>query len=175
MVRMRVSLWYIKTTLMKTIKNITLILILIIGIFSFKNPESNSKIVSLNEIAVKEILSKESAGNRPSTEFMFYVETEVVQKNRGYSIIDASIYIFERSSGKFKILANNNVVVPYHKEAVLEYEVRIVDYDKTLENGDKIIINEGNSTYNFSDLMENHNIYRSYVDARNKLLKENLK
>lgn len=159
---------------MKRLKKVLLFFVLIIGVFSFTTPERDSNKLNLDSIDVNELLSMEASRCRPSSEFMFYVDTETLKKSRGYSTIKADIFIYERATGKFNLLSNNSIIVPNHKEAILDYEIRMHHFDKTLENGDKVLDNKTVSTYNFNELIEHKTIYHSYLISRSKLSKNSL-
>lgn len=159
-----------KTFTMKPLQRIILLFILIIGVFSFTVPENN---LNLNRIDVMELLSIEASRSRPSSEFMFYVETEIIKKSRGSSTILASIFIYERATGRYKSLTNNSIVVPHHREAILDYDVRMKDFRNILENGDMVLESSMNSSFDFNKLIEHKTIYKSYLASRNKLLKVN--
>jgi hypothetical protein len=77
---------------------------------------------------------------RSSSDFLFYVETKLVKKSRGFNIINASIFILSRVSGKSNLLANENIMITFHKEIILKCDSEASYSEKiVLTNGDKII------------------------------------
>lgn len=159
---------------MNFIKKTSVLFIVLISIFSFtkiENTKLKSKI-NLEELNIIKLLSDQEFQCRPSSEIMFYVDTELVKKSRGYSTINAKIYILDRFSGKTNLLANENINVLSHKESVINYDFTQSDCKKVvLANGDKTLGINNNSPYCFSDLIKYKNIYNSYTRSSNKLLK----
>jgi hypothetical protein len=158
---------------MKILKKTTAIALLLIGIFSFSKVENTTPKSSLNleEINVIQTLSSQEMECRPSSELLFYVETKLVKKSRGSSTINASIYVLNRVSGQSNLLANENIVVPFHKDAVLHYDTLPSGCEKIeLTNGDKIIGSNTQTPYCFNELINYEAIYNSYNRATNKLL-----
>lgn len=161
---------------MKRIKKIAALMIILIGIFSFvkfdyKNVESN---VDLKEVDVLELLAKQELGCRPSNEVMFYVDAEIIKKHRGFSEINAKVYVVDRVSGASNLLSSEHILLPYYKDTVLGNPIKIAD-DKWIEikNGDKIITKNSDSSYSFNELIKYETVYNSYIRATNKLLKIN--
>lgn len=157
---------------MKIIKKTIFIALVSLIIFSFKKvEETRLNILSIN---VAKLLIKQKFDCRPSSKFMFYVDTDIVKKSRGYSTIKASIYIYERATGKSGLLASENIMSPIQRDAILEYTKVSTNHcgNKTLSNGDKIIGNMNRTEYCFSELMSYKTIYNSYIKSRNKLLNE---
>ncbi len=159
---------------MKSIKKIAVLVILLIGIFSFAKLESKivkSK-VNLEEVDVVTLLSKQELGCRPYNEVMFYVDTEIIKKHRGFSEINAKVYIVDRVSGAKSVLSSGHILLPYYKDTVLGSHVEITNGKWTaLKNGDKIIKSANSSAYDFDELMKYEVVYDSYIRATNKLLK----
>ena len=159
---------------MNFFKKATILVAFSITIFSFVSKESNSAEIKLNleEINVIDILSNQKYECRPSSEFMFYVETNLVKKHRGANTINASIFILERGTGCFRLLANENILAPLYKDAIsLEYSTLINDSERSmLNNGDKIIGSTINAPYCFNELVEFEVIYRSYIKSKKRLL-----
>lgn len=161
---------------MKRIKKIATLLIILIGIFSFvkfdhENVVSN---VNLNEVDVLELLAKEELGCRPSSEVMFYVDTEIIKKHRGFSEINAKVYIVDRVSGASNLLSSEHILLPYYKDTVLGNHEKIADGKWVeIKNGDKIITNNNKTSYSFTELLKYESVYNSYIRSTNKLLKIN--
>ncbi|MFT6698991.1 MAG: hypothetical protein ACJAVD_000478 [Porticoccaceae bacterium] len=159
---------------MSFLKKITALVVFSITIFSFVKKESNSPEIKLNleEINVITILSKQKYECRPSSKFMFYVETNLLKKSRGSNTINASIFVLDRATGYASLLANENILVPLYKEVIsVEYSSLISDREKgVLNNGDKIIGSSKNTLYCFNELIKFGVISRSYTKSRNRLL-----
>jgi hypothetical protein len=158
---------------MKTLKSISALLILLIGIFSFTSFEKSTPISNLNldEVDVIQMLSEQEYECRPSSEVMFFVETGLVKKSRGSSTINTSVYVLDRVSGKSKLLANENIIVPTHKDTFLHYDTAISNCEKIeLSNGDKTLGSNINAPYCFNELIKYKTIYKSFVRYYNKLL-----
>jgi hypothetical protein len=159
---------------MSFLKKITALVVFSITIFSFVKKESNSPEIKLNleEINVITILSKQKYECRPSSKFMFYVETNLLKKSRGSNTINASIFVLDRTTGYASLLANENILVPLYKEVIsVEYSSLISDREKgVLNNGDKIIGSSKNTPYCFNELIKFGVISRSYTKSRNRLL-----
>jgi hypothetical protein len=157
---------------MKPLKNIAFIAILLIGIFSFSKSEKPETTLNIDNINVLEILSEQNLTCRPNSDFLFYVESSLVKKSRGFNTVNARVYIVDRSTGKHNLLASENVAVPFHKDMIaLDYETTTRECEvTTLENGDKIVGNANSSNYCFSELMKNEIVYNSYLNSTNKLL-----
>ncbi|WP_405565825.1 hypothetical protein [Polaribacter sp. Asnod6-C07] len=159
---------------MKSIKKITVITLILVGVLSFSKFENQPRKSSLNltEVNVEDLLSKEELGWRPSSKVMFYVDTEIVKKSRGFSEIKANVYVLDRISGATNLLTSNNILLPYYKGSVIRHQVNNANLLE-LKNGDKIIANNINSTYSLNDLMKYRTIYESYIRSTNKLLNIN--
>ncbi|SDS17476.1 hypothetical protein SAMN05216503_2214 [Polaribacter sp. KT25b] len=158
---------------MKILKTISAVALLLIGVFSFSKAEKTTPKSSLNleEVNITQILSSEEKGCRPSSEVFFYVDTKLVKKSRGCTTINASIYVLDRVSGQSNLLANENIVVPSYKDAVLHYDTIPSTCNKIeLTNGDKIVGSEIQTPYCFNELIQYKTIYKSYNNATNKLL-----
>ena len=158
---------------MKNLKKIAVLALLLIGIFSFSKVEKIAPKTSLNleQINIIKILSSQDLECRPSSDFLFYVETKLVKKSRGYSTINASIFVLDRVSGNSNLLANENIMVPFHKETVLKYDSEVSDSKNiVLSNGDKIIGSDAHTPYSFNELIKYEIINNSYNRATNQLL-----
>jgi hypothetical protein len=158
---------------MKTIKKITALFVLLVGIFSFTRIESNpaKNSVNLNQIDVIETLNNEYFECRPSSKIMFYVESTVLKKYRGYNVVKADVKLLDRISGKSRLLASKNVVIPFSKDAILEIvEINDTSNNIILKNGDTLLNAEKTNDYHFNDLVQYSSIYNSYINSTNKLL-----
>lgn len=124
------------------------------------------------EIDVIDVLVKQKYECRPNAEFMFYVETEIVKKMRGANIINASIYVLNRTTSKSTLLASENIFCVNYKDAVfLEQNVFKKDNESfVLGNGDRAIRSYKNTPYCFNQLIKFHTIFNSYTQSRNNLL-----
>tara|TARA_R110002126_G_scaffold277373_1_gene423162 strand:+ start:140 stop:610 length:471 start_codon:yes stop_codon:yes gene_type:complete len=152
---------------MKYIKKYSLLAVLAIIILSFSKIKNTAKInLSETNSEILEFLSIQQFECRPSSKFKFYVDTKILKKSRGFSTIQAKIYIVENKSGKSNLLATENIIAPIQKDIVLAYNEVIQTDLKLLENGDKIL----NYKTNFSELLGFSTIYDSYLTSRNKLL-----
>jgi hypothetical protein len=162
---------------MKSLNKVLAIAVLLTGIFSFStksfstkdktNPESH---LNLEEINIFEMLSKQQFECRPSLEFMFYVETNLVKRMRGANEINAKVYFFDKLSGKKRLLANEIVQINAFKGAIVNHTSENVFKPIRLKNGDKIIGTATKAPYSFSELMQFESIYNSYINATNILL-----
>lgn len=158
---------------MNTLKKSTIILIFLIGTLSFskKDNEVYNFGLNLKDINVEKILSDSESECRPSSELTFYVESKLVKKYRGYKTIDASIFILDKASGEFNLLANESIIVPFHKDALLDYDIKINKKgSKELINGDKLIGSNSLTPFRFDELIKYDVIYNSYLRSTNKLL-----
>lgn len=159
---------------MKNFKKILVLLILLIGIFSFSKPTNIVPKISVTEFSEIEAVLNNKFECRPSTKMMFYVETSLVKKSRGYNTVNATVYVLDRVSGQSKVLTSENIIIPFHKDAFLQFDKEIADTKKiVLENGDQILDNNSFAPYTFNELIKYDVIYNSYLKATNKLLKIN--
>jgi hypothetical protein len=161
---------------MKTIKKLSALLILLIGIFSFTSFEINTPISNLNldDVNIIQVLSEQEYECRPSSEIMFFVESSLVKKSRGSSTINTSVYILDRVSGESKLLANENILIPTFKDAILHSDTVVSNCEKIeLMNGDKTLGSNSIAPYCFNDLIKYKTIFKSYVRSSNKLLNIN--
>jgi hypothetical protein len=158
---------------MKFIKKIVFITLVLVTILSFTKVEKDVEALSLNDIDAMSILSRQELGARPSSKFTFYVDTDLVKKARGYSLLKSSIYIYERTTGKYNLLATKQIISPIHKETFLDYEIAKYNSNtKLLKNGDKILSDKEKSQYSFNELIDFRVIYNSYLVSKNKLIKK---
>lgn len=160
---------------MKPLKKFMALAVLLIGIFSFNKKENKSVETALNldGINVVEMLSKQHFECRPTSDFMFYVETSLVKKIRGANNINAKVFILDKITGKKNLLAQENIQVKKYEDSI-----EIEDFDSEnafksliLENGDKIIGSSEKAPFAFDELVKYESIYNGYINATNKLLK----
>lgn len=161
---------------MKNISKIISVCLILVGVFSFSKTEETFPKLELSEFNMIKKVLNEKKECRPSSEFMFYVETELIKKYRGYNKVKANIYVLNRDSGLSSLLASKNVAIPNYKGSVLIFDHQ-TNKTKNVEllNGDKIIGKHVTEQYNFNELMKNKIIYSSYVRSANKLLLQNRK
>lgn len=159
---------------MNSLKKILTFALLFVVLFSFiKKDENDSEFkLDLTNIDVIETLSIQKNECRPSSNLMFYVETNLVKKARGSNTICAKVFVLDRVSGLSNLIANENILVPKFKDAIsLKHEVIESNCSKiSLESGDLIIGSNNNTPYCFSELIQFESIYNSYEKAKNKLL-----
>lgn len=158
---------------MKILKNLALVFVLLIGVFAFSKAKTTKEKapLKLDNINVIQTLASQELECRPSSKLFFYVETNLVKKSRGSSTINASIYVLDKVSGLSNLLANDTIVVPFHKETVLDVKTLSNHGETTvLANGDTVIGSKSNAPYGFKDLIKYEKIYNSYNNATNKLL-----
>lgn len=158
---------------MKILKNLTLVFVLFIGVLAFSKAKSTTEKAPLNldTINVIQTLASQELECRPTSELFFYVETNLVKKSRGFSTINASIYVLDKTSGLSNLLANDTIVVPFHKETVLDFDT-VPNNGKSavLANGDTIMGSNTKAPFSFKELIQYEKIYNSYNNATNKLL-----
>ena len=149
--------------------------VILVGIFSFSKREAETVKSSLNleGINVREMLSKQQFECRPTSDFMFYVEANLVEKVRGANNINAKVYLLNKVSGQKKLLASENVQINKFKGAIAIQSHKTDKEFKTfvLDNGDKIIGGSVKTTFSFDELIQYEAIYNSYIKSTNKLLK----
>lgn len=155
---------------MRPLKTTALFAVILIGLFSFSKSEKTLPPLKIENLNVSEILSKQ--GCRPDSDYLFFVETSLVKKSRGFSTVNAKVFLMERSTGQYNLLSSENIAVPFHKDMVsLDFEVAQRDCQQTtLENGDKIVGNSNFGSYCFAELIKSETVYNSYISATNKLL-----
>jgi hypothetical protein len=157
---------------MKLLKQTAFFAVILIGIFSFNKSEKPSNTLNLNNVNALEILSEQDLTCRPNSGYLFYVESTLVKKSRGFNTVNARVYIKDRTTGQYNLLASENIAVPFHKEMIgLDYEITSRECEKiSLVNGDQIVGNSNSGDYCFSELIKNETVYNSYVSSTNKLL-----
>ncbi|EAQ42001.1 hypothetical protein [Polaribacter sp. MED152] len=158
---------------MKTIKKISTLFLLLVGIFSFTTIETKTSKngINLDQIDVIEALNKEYFECRPSSKIMFYVESTVEKKSRGYNVVKADIKVLDRQTGNTKLLASQSIVIANNKDAILEIpELSDARSTTELTNGDILLHKNNTNKYQFNDLVKYNSLYNSYVNSTNKLL-----
>lgn len=160
---------------MKPLFKIIASAILLVGIFSFVKNEKNIKnsTLDLNQVDVQDLLSKQKfLDDRPNADYVFYVDTDLVQKVRGANKVNAKVYIMERATGKKSLLASENIQVKNYQDAIVMDAQPLVSDFKTysLSNGDVVIGCDEKLPFSFDDLVEFEPIFDSYVKATNDLL-----
>ncbi len=159
---------------MKPIKRTILLSIFLVAIFSFAKFKKNKNLTSninLEKVDVIAQLSKLESGCRPSNEVMFYVETEIIKKYRGFSEINAKIYVLDRISGVSTEISSGYIVIPYHKDTVIDNHIKTENSSWIeLQNGDKIIKENNKASYSFNKLIKYTTVYNNYIKSTNKLL-----
>ena len=162
---------------MKPLKKFMALAVILIGIFSFSKKENTSPKATLNieNINIVEILSKQQFECRPSSDFIFYVETSLVKKIRGANQINAKVFILDKVSGSKSLLAQENLQINKFKDSIEinDYNSENAFMSSILENGDKIIGGSDKAPYSFNDLIKYESIYNGYINSTNKLLKLN--
>lgn len=151
--------------------------VILIGIFSFSKKEDTSFKTALNleNINVVEVLSKQQFECRPSSNFIFYVETSLVKKIRGANQINAKVFILDKVSGSKSLLAQENVQINKFKDSIeiKDHNSESAFMSSVLDNGDKVIGGSEKAPYNFNELIKYESIYNGYINSTNKLLKLN--
>lgn len=157
---------------MRPLKKAAFSAVILIGLFSFSKTEKSIPSLNIDNLNVIEILSKQSLQWRPTSNHVFYVESELVKKSRGFNTINAKVFLMDRKTGQYNLLSSENIAVPLHKDMIsLDFETAVRDCElTTLENGDKIVGNANSGDYCFSELIKNETVYQSYISSTNKLL-----
>jgi hypothetical protein len=158
---------------MLSLKNNTILLLLLISLSSFVKFDKNTSKFNVEKMDVFELLTKQNYECRPSSEFMFYVETKMVKKERGANTINAKIFVLDKVSGLSKMLASENILAHSYKGDIsLQYKT-VKNYcgKATLNNGDKIIGSTEKASYCFNQLVKFESIYSSYLRSKNNLLR----
>lgn len=152
---------------MKPLKQLTALFVLIIGIFAFTTKKNTFEkpLLNLDEVNVLEVLSKQQLNCRPSSDFIFLVETELQEKLRGANKIEAKVFIEEIKTGKTNLVSRETIVVPKYEGAIqLDGDTS----NKMLLNGDRVV--SSTTKYSLKELMTFETIHNGYLKATNKLL-----
>lgn len=86
---------------------------LLLGIFAFTsktNTAENSNL-DLNTIDVLNVLLEQNTSCRLNSNYSFFVETELVEKVRGASTIEAKVFILEKSTGSIAKISDEIIMV----------------------------------------------------------------
>ena len=165
----------LKPLKMKPLRKVAALAVLLVGIFAFSKAEMSSEKPSLNldNINVIETLSKQQFECRPTSDFMFYVETDLVKKIRGANNVNAKVYILDKVSGRKALLADENIQIKKFEGAIeLKDHSASTNFKSSLiKNGDLIIGNNEVAPYTFNELIQYESIYNSYLNSTNKLLR----
>lgn len=155
---------------MKPLKKLAALLVLLLGIFAFTsktNTAENSNL-DLNTIDVLNVLLDQNTSCRPNSNYSFFVETELVEKVRGASTIEAKVFILEKSTGSIAKISDEIIMVPNFKGTqLLENSLST----KKMDNGDEII--ETKSDFSLKSLQKFETINNSYIKSTNNLLNLN--
>lgn len=161
---------------MKPLKKITALAVILICVFSFvkkENEKSKTKL-KLRTINIENVLDKQHFECRPSSDYVFQVETSIVKKIRGANNINAKIFIIDKATGKKDLLAQENIQVQKFEDAIAitDHSLENLDLKITqLANGDKIIGGSEKGKYTFKELVNYDAIYNKYIHSTNKLLR----
>lgn len=160
---------------MKPLKKFMALAVILIGIFSFNKKENKSSTTALNleNINVVDVLSNQQFECRPSSDFIFYVETNLVKKIRGANQINAKVFILDKISGSKSLLAQENIQVNKFEDSIeiKDYSAEDNFMTSLLENGDVIIGGSEKAPFAFNDLIKYESIYNGYINSTNKLLR----
>ena len=155
---------------MKPLKKLAALLVLLLGIFAFTsktNTAENSNL-DLNTIEVLNVLLEQNTSCRLNSNYSFFVETELVEKVRGASTIEAKVFILEKSTGSIAKISDEIIMVPNFKGTqLLENSLST----KKMDNGDEII--ETKSDFSLKSLQKFETINNSYIKSTNNLLNLN--
>ena len=155
---------------MKPLKKLAALLVLLLGIFAFTsktNTTENSNL-DLNTIDVLNVLLEQNTSCRLNSNYSFFVETELVEKVRGASTIEAKVFIIEKSTGSIAKISDEIIMVPNFKGTqLLENSLST----KKMDNGDEII--ETKSDFSLKSLQKFETINNSYIKSTNNLLSLN--
>lgn len=158
---------------MKPLKQIAAFAVVLLLAFSFANKhESSLKIpLNLSNINIENVLKHQQFDCRPSSEFVFEVETNITKRIRGANNINAKIFIIERATGKKNLLAQENLQVKNFEDAIALDNFNSNIKTSKLFNGDSVIGGSENAPYAFNELIKYDAIYNSYINSTNKLLR----
>ncbi|WP_439130798.1 hypothetical protein [Polaribacter sp.] len=156
------------------LKSIALAVIVICALsFNKKETKPLESALNLKSINIDKVLSMHQFECRPSSDFNFDVETSIIKKIRGGSNIKTKVFIVDKTTGRKKLLAQENIQVKNFKDAIaIKDHGNNEHYVKNfkLVNGDKIVGSQNDNPYNFQELIQYDFIYNKYIRATNKLL-----
>ncbi|WP_438976948.1 hypothetical protein [Polaribacter sp.] len=122
----------------------------------------------MNTIDVLNVLLEQNTSCRLNSNYSFFVETELVEKVRGASTIEAKVFILEKSTGSIAKISDEIIMVPNFKGTqLLENSLST----KKMDNGDEII--ETKSDFSLKSLQKFETINNSYIKSTNNLLNLN--
>lgn len=160
---------------MKSLRKVAALAALLVGMFSFHKAALPSAKSSLNlqNINVIKTLSNQQFECRPVSDFMFYVETDLVKKIRGANNINAKVYILNKKTGQKALLADENILI-----SKFEGAIELKDHTKStalkneiMKNDDVLIGSSEKAPFSFNKLIQYESIYQSYLNSTNKLLR----
>ncbi len=156
------------------LKIITSTLIVVtISFFNTRNIESPENLLNLDHIDVENILKNQKFECRPSSDFVFDVQTNILKKIRGGTNINAKIFIVDRITERKILVAQEHILVKNFKDAIGITDYRNVESNlkiTELSNGDKIVRKYNNTLHSFKELLKYDFIYNTYILSTNKLL-----
>lgn len=159
---------------MKPLKKVAALAVVLVGIFAFHKAENTPKASSLNiqNVNVIETLSKQQFECRPVSDFMFYVETDLVKKIRGANNVNAKVYILDKSTGQKALLADENIQIKKFEGAIelKDHSAEGSLKNEIIQNGDVLIGGSDKAPFTFDELIQYESIYNSYLNSTNKLL-----
>ncbi|PQJ78917.1 hypothetical protein [Polaribacter porphyrae] len=156
---------------MKTLKIISISVFIF---FSNISLDKNEKKI-LNEFSIEnkknlnELLLQNQLGCRPQTKVKFYIETEIIKKQRGFNIVETKIFVLDKFSGKNNLLTRNNILMLNYEDTVIDFNIETEN--SILINGDRILTSDKNTPFSLTELMKFEEIAISYNASKNKLLK----
>ena len=161
---------------MKPLKKIAALAVVLICVLSFikKEKQPTTSTFNLESINIEDVLAKHQFECRPSSDFVFYVETDIVKKIRGANNINAKVFILDKATGRKNLLAQENLQVKKYDDAIAIKDHSFSNDNQkntVLVNGDKIIGGSGDAPYSFNELVKYDAIYNSYIHSTNKLLR----
>lgn len=84
---------------------------------------------------------------------MFFVDTNVLKKYLGYDIIEANIFLCQRSTGNSICLKSEKIISFSINDAILNYQKDTKKFNfRTLKNGDVIFENKGHFVKEFNEV-----------------------
>jgi hypothetical protein len=160
---------------MKPLKKVAALAVVLVGIFAFSkaNLSSTKPSLNLDTINVIETLSKQQFECRPTSDFMFYVETDLVKKIRGANNVNARVYILDKVSGRKALLADENIQIKKFEGAIelKDHSAEGSFKNEIIQNGDVLIGSSEKAPFTFDELIQFESIYNSYLNSTNKLLR----
>ena len=147
---------------MKPLKKVTALAVVLVGIFAFHKADYTPAKTSLNlnNINVIETLSKQQFECRPVSDFMFYVETDLVKKIRGANNINAKVYILDKSTGQKALLADENIQIKKFEGAIelKDHSEEGSFKNEIIQNGDILTGSSEKAPFTFDELIQYESI-----------------